>query len=64
MKKNGMLLHISSLPSDFGIGDFGPNAYQFVDFLNEKEFSYWQILPLSINPAMEIHLTIQFLLLL
>ena len=46
MKKNGMLLHISSLPSDFGIGDFGPNAYQFVDYLNEKKFCYWQILPL------------------
>ena len=37
MKKNGMLLHISSLPSDFGIGDFGPNAYQFVDYLNDKK---------------------------
>lgn len=46
MKKNGILLHISSLPSDFGIGDFGPAAYQFVDYLNEKKFNYWQILPL------------------
>ncbi len=46
MKNNGILLHISSLPSDYGIGDFGPNAYQFADFLKENSYVYWQILPL------------------
>lgn len=49
MKKraSGVLLHISSLPSEYGIGDFGPQAYKFVDFLVRSGQSYWQILPLS-----------------
>ena len=47
MKNLGLLLHISSLPSDFGIGDFGPSAYQFADLLAEKGLKYWQILPLN-----------------
>ena len=49
MKKrgSGVLLHLSSLPSIFGIGDMGPCAYRFVDFLVESRQSYWQILPLS-----------------
>lgn len=46
MKKNGILLHISSLPSDHGIGDLGPSAYQFADLLEENSYVYWQILPL------------------
>ncbi len=46
MKKSGLLLHISSLPSDFGIGDLGPAAFQFVDYLVENGYQYWQILPL------------------
>jgi len=44
---SGLLLHITSLPSDFGIGDLGPGAYRFVDFLAETKQSYWQILPLN-----------------
>jgi len=48
-RKSGILLHISSLPSDFGIGDLGPGAYGFVDFLQEANQCYWQILP--INPT-------------
>lgn len=43
----GILLHISSLPSDFGIGDFGPEAYKFADFLARAGQSYWQVLPLN-----------------
>lgn len=46
MKKDGILLHITSLPSDYGIGDFGPRACQFADFLQENSYHYWQILPL------------------
>jgi len=49
----GVLLHISSLPSPFGIGDFGPSAYRFVDFLVKARQSYWQILPL--NPTDPIY---------
>ncbi|MBN1392474.1 MAG: 4-alpha-glucanotransferase [Sedimentisphaerales bacterium] len=43
----GILLHISSLPSGFGIGDFGPCAYKFADFLARAGQSYWQVLPLN-----------------
>lgn len=44
---SGILLHITSLPSPYGIGDLGPWAYKFVDFLSETKQSFWQILPLN-----------------
>lgn len=44
---SGVLLHITSLPSPFGIGDLGPSAYRFADFLRETRQSFWQVLPLS-----------------
>jgi 4-alpha-glucanotransferase len=44
---SGVLLHITSLPSPYGIGDLGPWARRFADFLSETRQSYWQILPLS-----------------
>ncbi|MEM4658175.1 MAG: 4-alpha-glucanotransferase [Candidatus Methanosuratincola sp.] len=44
---SGVLLHITSLPSPYGIGDFGPEAYRFADFLAETRQGYWQILPLN-----------------
>src|SRR5688500_2315304 len=47
----GILLHISSLPSAFGIGDLGPEAEKFAEFLNQSGQRYWQILP--INPTGE-----------
>lgn len=47
MKKSGILLHISSLPGGYGIGNFGKAAYDFVDFLSEARQSFWQILPLN-----------------
>lgn len=43
----GVLLHISSLASPFGIGDIGPAAYQFADFLERADQKVWQILPLN-----------------
>ncbi len=43
----GTLLHITSLPSEFGIGDLGPGAYRFADFLHRAGQKYWQILPLN-----------------
>ena len=46
-RSSGILLHISSLPSDYGIGDLGPKAYEFVDFLSDSGQSIWQILPLN-----------------
>jgi 4-alpha-glucanotransferase len=44
---SGVLLHITSLPSPYGIGDLGPEAYAFVDFLAASKQKYWQILPLN-----------------
>ncbi len=44
---SGILLHITSLPSSFGIGDLGPWAFRFADFLSETKQSFWQILPLT-----------------
>lgn len=44
---SGILLHISSLPGDFGIGSFGKNAYNFVDFLKNSSQKFWQVLPLG-----------------
>ncbi len=44
---SGILLHITSLPSPYGIGDLGPGAFRFVDFLHESGQSCWQILPLN-----------------
>ena len=46
-RKTGVLLHISSLPSPYGIGTFGRSAYEFVDFLVEAGQTYWQVLPLG-----------------
>ncbi|UWG97122.1 bifunctional glycogen debranching protein GlgX/4-alpha-glucanotransferase [Dehalobacter sp. DCM] len=43
----GLLMHITSLPSPFGIGDIGEEAKKFIDFLNESGQRLWQILPLS-----------------
>jgi 4-alpha-glucanotransferase len=44
---SGILLHITSLPSYGGIGDFGPAAYAFADFLVQAKQRLWQVLPLS-----------------
>jgi 4-alpha-glucanotransferase len=49
----GILLHLTSLPSPFGIGDLGPWARRFVDFLAAGRQRYWQILPL--NPTDLVH---------
>jgi 4-alpha-glucanotransferase len=43
----GILLHPTSLPSRGGVGDFGPTAYQFVDFLASARQGIWQVLPLG-----------------
>ena len=46
-RSSGILLHPTSLPSPFGIGDLGSAAYKFVDFLAEAGQSLWQVLPLG-----------------
>ena len=47
MKEKGILLPIFSLPSKYGIGDFGYEAYQFIDILSENNIKYWEILPIN-----------------
>src|SRR5690349_17172855 len=46
-RSSGVLLHISSLPSHYGIGDLGPPSFDFVDFLSATQQHFWQILPLN-----------------
>ena len=49
----GVLLHITSLPSPYGVGDLGAWAYRFADFLAETKQGFWQILPLNpTDPAL------------
>lgn len=47
MRKNGVLMPIFSLPSRYGIGSIGREAFRFVDFLKKAGQSYWQILPVG-----------------
>ena len=46
-RSSGILLHITSLPARFGIGDLGPWAYEFADFLADAGVKLWQVLPLN-----------------
>jgi 4-alpha-glucanotransferase len=46
-RSSGVLLHPTSLPGRHGIGDFGPEAYRFVDFLHSAGQKLWQLLPLN-----------------
>lgn len=46
-RQSGVLMHISSLPNQYGIGSLGQSAYDFVDFLSATQQRYWQILPLG-----------------
>ena len=46
-RTSGILLHITSLPGRFGVGDLGPCAYEFVDFLRSARQKLWQVLPLN-----------------
>lgn len=46
-RASGVLLHPTSLPGRFGIGDFGPEAQKIIDFLSNAGQTYWQILPLN-----------------
>lgn len=48
MKKQvGVLCHVTSIPSDYGVGDFGRSSFEFIDFLAENNIQIWQILPLN-----------------
>lgn len=46
-RASGLLLHVTSLPSIYGIGDFGPSAFRWLTQLNRAEQSWWQVLPMG-----------------
>ncbi|MEO8650417.1 MAG: 4-alpha-glucanotransferase [Acidobacteriota bacterium] len=46
-RASGILLHLTSLAGEFGIGDLGPSAYRFVDLLSQTGQTYWQMLPVG-----------------
>ena len=46
-RSSGILLHPTSLPGPDGIGDLGPEAYRWIDFIKQTECSIWQVLPLG-----------------
>jgi 4-alpha-glucanotransferase len=46
-RSSGVLLHPTSLPGPYGVGDFGPEAYRFVDWLHSAGQKLWQVLPLN-----------------
>lgn len=61
MKKRnvGVLLPVFSLPGNHGIGDFSSYAYEFIDWLKEHKYHYWQILPLNpVGPANSPYITV------
>lgn len=47
VRSSGVLLHISSLPGAWGIGDLGPEAFRFVDILHMTEQQLWEVLPIG-----------------
>ena len=46
-RSSGVLLHPTSLPSPWGVGDLGPSAYRFVDLMSAAKQGFWQVLPLT-----------------
>ena len=46
-RASGILLHPTSLPGRFGVGDLGPSSRRFIDFLTETGQGWWQMLPLG-----------------
>ena len=46
-RSSGIILHITSLPSPYGIGTLGKEAFAFVDFLAQAGQRYWQLLPIG-----------------
>jgi malto-oligosyltrehalose synthase/4-alpha-glucanotransferase len=51
----GVLMHVSSLPSNYGIGDFGPAAENFLSFMADSALKYWQVLPMNPLSAAEVY---------
>ena len=55
-KRNaGILMAISSLPSPYGIGTLGKEAYEFIDFVRDTNHKYWQVLPVEALSILQRH---------
>jgi malto-oligosyltrehalose synthase/4-alpha-glucanotransferase len=54
-RRAGVLMHVSSLPGKYGIGDLGKEARNFIDLLNRTGQQYWQLLPLNITSKYSSH---------
>ncbi len=53
-RSSGILTHLSTLPSPYGIGDLGPSSYNFLEFLTRSEQGHWQFLPVGpSNPVFD-----------
>ena len=52
-KSSGLIFHPTSLPSKYGIGDFGKDSYEFIDLLSSTGTKVWQVLPLGITDNVE-----------
>ncbi len=52
--------HVSSLPGAYGIGSFGREARQFIDFLSDAGCTYWQVLPLYADGRLQLTLREHF----
>ena len=59
-RASGILMHITSLPSKWGVGTLGEEAFRFVDFLKRSGQSYWQILPRRANQLRRFSLSVLF----
>ena len=62
-RKAGIIMHPTSLPSDYGIGDLGKEAYNFVDWLVKAKQKIWQVLPLNPVGYEHLHINLHLLLL-
>ena len=58
LRGSGILLSISSLPSPYGIGTLGREAYNFVDLLGDLKQKYWQVLPVGPTIFGDSHISI------
>lgn len=59
-RSSGILLHVTSLPGPFGIGDLGPSAYAWVDALARARQTWWQVLPIRADRLRRLPLPVLF----
>ena len=52
-KSSGLILHPSSMPGEYGIGELGSNCFEFIDLLKTSNTRIWQVLPLGITDEVE-----------